>query len=189
MICKYDVRRRAWDPLRRTTVKLLLMSRNEGGFRMVPVAVGVDFGTSNSVVAIADRSGQVGSAGSTRRSGSSRPIVRRCSSSARAGRRTQRWVIYPGLTRSCARRTSTPNTGFCNLSKRTCRAPRWRTLICSAGVSARRADWRPSQRYSSCRHKRSLGCLQPSGGFRGRAAKRSSGHLAERRCGACRFRV
>jgi hypothetical protein len=26
---------------------------------MVPVAVGVDFGTSNSVVAIADRSGQV----------------------------------------------------------------------------------------------------------------------------------
>jgi molecular chaperone DnaK (HSP70) len=35
------------------------MSRDEGGFRMVPVAVGVDFGTSNSVVAIADRSGQV----------------------------------------------------------------------------------------------------------------------------------
>src|ERR1700722_2835548 len=35
------------------------MSRNEGGFRMVPVAVGVDFGTTNSVVAIADRSGQV----------------------------------------------------------------------------------------------------------------------------------
>src|ERR1700722_19728382 len=35
------------------------MSRDEGGFRMVPVAVGVDFGTTNSVVAIADRSGQV----------------------------------------------------------------------------------------------------------------------------------
>src|ERR1700679_2348047 len=44
---------------RRATVKLLRMSRDEGGFQMVPVAVGVDFGTTNSVVAIADRSGQV----------------------------------------------------------------------------------------------------------------------------------
>ena len=35
------------------------MSRFEGRFRMVPVAVGVDFGTTNSAVAIADRSGQV----------------------------------------------------------------------------------------------------------------------------------
>jgi hypothetical protein len=44
---------------RRATVKLLHMSRDEGGFRMVPVVVGVNFGTSDSVVAIADRSGQV----------------------------------------------------------------------------------------------------------------------------------
>src|ERR1700733_8778115 len=44
---------------RPTTIKLLRMSRDEGGFRMVPVAVGVDFGTTNRVVAIADRSGQV----------------------------------------------------------------------------------------------------------------------------------
>jgi hypothetical chaperone protein len=32
---------------------------DEGGFLMVPIAVGVDFGTTNSVVAIADRSGQI----------------------------------------------------------------------------------------------------------------------------------
>src|ERR1700734_4035802 len=44
---------------RRATVKLLRMSRDEGGFRMVPVAIGVDFGTTNSVVAIADQSDQV----------------------------------------------------------------------------------------------------------------------------------
>src|ERR1700733_8312149 len=35
------------------------MRRDEGGSRMVPVAIGVDFGTTNSVVRIADRSGHV----------------------------------------------------------------------------------------------------------------------------------
>ena len=83
---------------RPTTVKLLRMSRDEGGFRMVPVAIGVDFGTTNSVVAIADLYGQVQVRQFERRSGPSRPIVRRCSSSARVDRRTRRWVIYPGLS-------------------------------------------------------------------------------------------
>ena len=84
---------------------------------MVPVAIGVDFGTTNSVVAIADRSGQV----QVRRFDMQVGAVEAYRSALlffREGRPPNTMLgIYPGLTCSCARWTSTPTTGFCKTLK------------------------------------------------------------------------
>ena len=94
---------------------------------MVPVAVGMDFGTTSGVVAIAERSGQIQVRQFDTQVGAVEAYRSTLLFFARVLCRTRRWGIYPGLMRSCTQWRSTPTIGFCNLSKRTCRARRYRT--------------------------------------------------------------
>ena len=105
---------------------------------MVPVAVGVDFGTSNSVVAIADRSGQV----QVRRFDTQVGAVEAYRSALlffREGRPPSATLGHISGPDALLRAMDIDATGFCNLSKRTCRARRYRTPICSAGVFCSRS--------------------------------------------------
>jgi hypothetical chaperone protein len=106
---------------------------------MVPVAVRVDFGTTNSVVAIADRSGQV----QVRRFDTQVGTVEAYRSALlffREGRPPNTTLGHISGPDALLRAMDIDaDHRFCNLSKRTCRARRYATSICSAGVFCSRS--------------------------------------------------
>jgi hypothetical chaperone protein len=106
---------------------------------MVPVAVGVDFGTSNSVVAIADRSGQV----QVRRFDTQVGAVEAYRSALlffREGRPPNATLGHISGPDALLRAMDIDaDHRFLQSLKRTCRAQRYRTPICSAGVFCSRS--------------------------------------------------